>query len=130
MWGWRTAISLTLPDFTRHLAGVQREEGAVTQVRAEREALVFTTTGSVTAAAARAQALRERLDRERLLILPASREIEAMAEDSYSSGQTGIVALLQALQVAREVRLQFLQTGLAYQMALADLERAIGRPLP
>jgi outer membrane protein TolC len=57
-------------------------------------------------------------------------EVERMAEDSYRSGQTGLVVLLQALQAAREVRAKAVQAGFDYQAALADLERAIGAPLP
>jgi hypothetical protein len=49
-----------------------------------------------------------------------------MAQDSYQSGQTGLVALLQTLQSARTLRLQSVQAGLDMQLALADLERALG----
>ena len=53
-----------------------------------------------------------------------------MAQDSYSSGQSGLVTLLQALQFTRDVRRHNLEAGAEYQRALADLERAIGAPLP
>ena len=53
-----------------------------------------------------------------------------MAQDSYSSGQSGLVTLLQALQFTRDVRRRNLDAGAEYQRALADLERAIGAPLP
>jgi hypothetical protein len=45
-------------------------------------------------------------------------------------GQTGIAALLQALQATRDVRLRSLDAIDQFQTALADLERAIGAPLP
>jgi len=63
-------------------------------------------------------------------ILPQALEVERMAEDSYRLGQTGIAALLQALQQSRQVRLQSLQTASDLQNALSDLERAIGAPIP
>jgi hypothetical protein len=53
-----------------------------------------------------------------------------MAQESYTSGQTGLVSLLQALQFTRDVRRRYLDSTLAVQNALADLERAIGAPLP
>ena len=53
-----------------------------------------------------------------------------MAEDSYRLGQTGIAAFLQALQATRDARLRSLQAAADFQTALADLERAIGAPLP
>ena len=52
-----------------------------------------------------------------------------MADESYRTGQTGLPAYLQTVQAAREIRRASLQSGLDYQLALADLERAIGAPL-
>ena len=128
--GYRAGFSLALPIFTTHRAGVTREESAVAQARAAREAAVTQTSAAVTSAVARAQALRQQIDREERDILPRARQVEAMAEDSYRSGQTGLVALLQVMQTTRDTRLQALDNALAYQRALADLERAIGAPLP
>jgi cobalt-zinc-cadmium efflux system outer membrane protein len=129
-YGYRYGFTLNVPIFTTHRAGVVREDSAVAQARAEREAAAAHTSAAVTAAVARAQALRQRIDREERDILPRARQVEAMAEDSYRSGQTGLVALLQTLQTTRDTRLQALDTALTYQHALADLERAIGAPLP
>jgi len=128
--GYRAGFSLAVPIFTTHRAGVTREESAVAQARAEREAAAVQTTAAVTAAVARAQALRQQMDRETRDILPRAQQVETMAEDSYRAGQTGLVVLLQTLQTTRDTRLQALDTALSYQKALADLERAIGAPLP
>jgi cobalt-zinc-cadmium efflux system outer membrane protein len=128
--GYRAGFTIGLPIFTTHRAGVMREESAVAQARAEREAAATQTAAAVTAAVARAQALRQQIDREASDILPRARQVEAMAEDSYRAGQTGLVALLQVLQTTRDTRLQALDSALAYQRALADLERAMGAPLP
>jgi outer membrane protein TolC len=77
----------------------------------------------VAAALVRATTQREQVARYRDEILPRTREVEAMAEDSYRSGQTGLVALLQALQAAREARARAVQAAHDYQIALAELER-------
>ena len=74
---------------------------------------------------AQRQALRFRDD-----ILPHALEVEGMAEESYRSGETGLVVLLQALQSTRDVRLRAIQAGIDYQIALAELEQAVGAPLP
>jgi outer membrane protein TolC len=55
--------------------------------------------------------------------------VEQLAQDSYQLGQTGLTALLQALQASRDVRLRALDAVSRYQAAVADLERAIGAPL-
>jgi outer membrane protein TolC len=49
-----------------------------------------------------------------------------MVQDGYSAGQTPLVTLLAALQQTRESRRKGLQAALDYQLALADLERAVG----
>ena len=86
--------------------------------------------GEVFSAAAHAETQRRAFLRFRDEILPRAAEVEALAEDSYRSGQTGLVALLQSLQSVHDLRLQAVQAGTDYQNALADLERAIGAPLP
>jgi len=68
--------------------------------------------------------------RYRDVILPQAQQVEQLAQDSYQLGQTGIAALLQAFQTSREVRLRSLDAISQFQTTLAELERAIGAPLP
>jgi cobalt-zinc-cadmium efflux system outer membrane protein len=123
-WGWRYAVGITVPLFTRHRAAVHVEEATVAQLRVQREALVQRLQGAVGAALARASVQRQQYLRYRDEILPRSREVETMAEESYRAGQTGLPALLQALQAARESRARAVQAAYDYQVALAELERA------
>ncbi|HEX3552878.1 MAG TPA: TolC family protein [Thermoanaerobaculia bacterium] len=129
-WGWRAGLTLTLPLFNRGLAQVRLEEATLARLQAERDAAAARVRGEVAAAAANAEVLRQTVLRYRDEILPRAAEVERMAEDSYRSGQTGLVALLQSLQSVHDLRLQAVQAGTDYQNALADLERAIGAPLP
>jgi outer membrane protein, heavy metal efflux system len=129
-YGWRAAVAVTLPIFTSHKAGVALEQATLDQLAAEREATVRRIVGEVTAAAASAEAQRLAFVRFRDLILPQAEEVEQLAQDSYQLGQTGIAALLQALQASRDLRLRALDAGSQFEAALADLERAIGAPLP
>ncbi len=127
-YGWKAGLAMTIPVFTRHLADVKVETARVAQLRAQRQARLTELTGQASAAAARAGAARRRYLRYRDEIVPQLATVEAMAEDSYRSGQTGLSAFLQALQAAREVRLLATDAGLEFQQALADLERALGGP--
>jgi cobalt-zinc-cadmium efflux system outer membrane protein len=129
MYGWRAGVAITLPIFTRHTAQVEVETARVSLLRAQRAARVTTLAGDAAAAAARAQAARRQYLRYRDEIIPELSDMEAMAEDSYRSGQTGLAAFLQAMQAARQVRLGATEAGLDYQSALADLERALGGPI-
>ena len=128
--GWRAAIAMTIPLFTTHLAGVRVEEAALAQVEAEEAAVHARIAAEVESAVSSATARREQLARYREEILPQALEVERMAQDSYSLGQTGIAALLQALQATRDARLRMLQAGTDFQESLATLERAMGAPLP
>ena len=130
VWGWRYAVGVTVPLFTRHRAAVRVEEATIAQLKAQREALVQRMEGAVAAALVRANTQRRQYMRYRDEILPRSREVEAMAEESYRAGQTNLVALLQALQAAREARAKAVQAAYDYQVALAELQRAaaVGPP--
>lgn len=129
-WGWRAALTFALPLSQRRGAAARVEEQTLAALQAERDARAAEIRGEVYAAAARAAAGRSEAERFRDQILPRAVEIESMAEDSYRTGQTGLPALLQALQTTREVRLRALQAGADYQASLADLESAMGAPLP
>jgi len=129
-YGWRAGAAITLPIFTTHKAGVLVEQTTLDQLMAQRQATLVRIQGDVTAASQRAQAQRELFVRYRDQIIPQAQQVEQLAQDSYQLGQTGIAALLQALQATRDVRLRSLDAIDQFQTALADLERAIGAPLP
>jgi cobalt-zinc-cadmium efflux system outer membrane protein len=129
-YGWRAGVSVTLPVFATHRAAVTVEQSTLQQLMAQREAALLRISGQVTAAAVTAQTQRALYLRFRDDILPQAQQVEQVAQDAYQLGQTGIVALLQALQATREVRLRALDAAAQFQNALADLERAIGAPLP
>ena len=95
-YGWRFGVAVAVPIFTRHNAEVQVEAAHVAQLRAQREARVAILTGEALAAATRAEAARRQYLRYRDEIMPQLTTIEAMAEDSYRSGQTNLTAFLQA----------------------------------
>ena len=108
----------------------RRDDVPLAQLEAERKARAEEIGGAVFAAAAAAAAQRQAALRFRDQILPQTEEVERMAEDSYRSGQTGLPALLQALQATRDLRLRAIQAGADYQNAVADLENAVGAPVP
>jgi cobalt-zinc-cadmium efflux system outer membrane protein len=130
MYGWRFAAAVTIPVFTSRRAGVRVEQTTLTQLNAQRAALIARITGEVLAASEIAEAQRLAYMRYQNEILPLAQQVEVMAEDSYRLGQTGIAALLQAMQSSRDIRLRSLQTASDFQDALGQLERAIGAPLP
>jgi outer membrane protein, heavy metal efflux system len=129
-YGWRAGLAVTLPIFTTHRAGVLVEQTTLDQLLAQRQATLLRIQGDVTAASQRAQAQRELFARYRDQIIPQATQVEQLAQDAYQLGQTGIAALLQALQATRDIRLRSLDAVEQFQSAITDLERAIGAPLP
>jgi outer membrane protein, heavy metal efflux system len=129
-YGWRAGAAITLPLFTTHRAGVLVEQTTLDQLMAQRQATLLRIQGDVTAASQRAQAQRDLFVRYRDQIIPQAQQVEQLAQDAYQLGQTGIGPLLLALQATRDVRLRSLDAIDQFQTALADLERAIGAPLP
>jgi cobalt-zinc-cadmium efflux system outer membrane protein len=128
-YGWRAAGTIGIPIFTTGKPEVAVAQATLTHAVADRDARAAEITGAVTAALARATAARQAFDRYQSDILPASVQVEQLAEESYRAGQTGLPAYLQAVQTARDIRERALQAGLDYQLALADLEKAMGTPL-
>jgi cobalt-zinc-cadmium efflux system outer membrane protein len=96
--GWRLNFAVTLPVFATHKAGVIAEDAEMARLSAERAATAARVTGSVSAALARATAAHEQLQRYQTETLPRIEALERMAQVSYTSGQTDMVALLQQLQ--------------------------------
>ena len=129
-YGWRAGVALAVPIFTTHRAGVQVEQSTLEQLGAQRQAALSRIDALVSSAAVLAQTRRQLYLRYRDEIVPLAQQVEQVAQDSYQLGQTGIVALLQALQSSRDVRLRSLDAASQFQDSLADLERAIGAPLP
>jgi len=127
--GYRASVGITLPLFTTHTAAVVIEDAELTRLMAERDAAAADIAAAVTAALARATAARERMMLYDTEILPAILDIERMAQDDYVAGQHDLVYLITALQGNKDKRQRGLQAGLDYQLALADLERAMGTRL-
>jgi cobalt-zinc-cadmium efflux system outer membrane protein len=125
LWGYRAAVALSIPLFTRHNGQVQLEDANLALLRAQRAATEAQLRGLAGAASARAAAQGEQYRRYREAILPMAREAEAMAEESYRSGQTNLTAFLQSMQSARDVRVRALQAASDYESALVELRRTL-----
>jgi cobalt-zinc-cadmium efflux system outer membrane protein len=129
-YGWRAGITVTVPLAARRRAEIAVAERTLAQLRAERAGALARIRGEVAAALAAAQALRRQVDAYEKRALPQATEVAEMAVDSYSSGQTDLVAMLQALQSSHDTRLRAVDRAFDLQIALADLEAAMGSPLP
>lgn len=129
-YGWRAGASVTLPLLNRNTATVLRDVRSVEQAQANYSAAQRAADGREAVARSRVRALIEQRQRETTTLLPRALEVVDMAEEAYRAGQIDLTALLQAMQTGRDLRLRTLDTSLALQWALADLERATGVVVP
>lgn len=129
-WGWRAGVSLTLPLFHHRAAEAKLEELVLAQLQAQRAAQASMLRGTIVSAETIASSRRLQYLRYRDEILPKAAEVEAMAEDAFRSGQTNLLAMIQTVVAIRDIRNKAIDAGVEYQNALADLERALGAPLP
>ena len=74
-----------------------------------------------------AQQTQVELYRDRLL--PATRQVESLAEESYSAGKTSILSVLAAQQTVQEVERSYLDSLSTLQSLLAALEETVGGPI-
>ena len=124
--GWRANVGITLPLLQSHRAGVAVEEAELARLRAEREALVARITGGIASALARVSAARDRITHFQTVTSPLIVDVERYAQASYAGGQTPLLTLILALQQTRDLRKGGITASLDYQVALADLEKAMG----
>ena len=106
------------------------EQTTLEQLSAQRQASLSRIDALVSSAAVLASTRRQLYLRYRDEIIPLAQQVEQVAQDSYQLGQTVFVALLQALQSSRDVRLRSLEAASQFQGSLADSKRAIGAQLP
>lgn len=125
-YGWRVGASVTMPLFHRSTAVLGREQRSLDQAMATKDATILSTEARAVAAAARLKGLWDQRRRETTVLVPRSQEVASMAEEAYRAGQIDLTALLQVLQTSRDVQLRTLDTALALQLAIADVERATG----
>jgi cobalt-zinc-cadmium efflux system outer membrane protein len=127
--GWHLHADVVLPLFTQHQAGVTLENAELDRLKSSRTARAAQIAGDVTAAYARLTSARTIVEHTQTRTLPLSVDVERMAQSAYAAGERNLTDLLQVLQQVRDIRLKALQSSLDFQLALADLEQAIGAPI-
>jgi outer membrane protein, heavy metal efflux system len=87
-------------------------------------------TDAIEEQTARLDTLREQLDLFQRVLVPQSQEALRSSESAYSTGQAGVLDLLDSERVLLDVRLVIARQRADYLIALATLERAIGVRFP
>jgi cobalt-zinc-cadmium efflux system outer membrane protein len=127
--GPRGQVSIEVPLFSRNqgqiaqsLAKERALEGQLAAARRAVDARVESAYFDLEARRTQAQLYRDEL-------LPSSKRLEEMAEESYRAGKANILTVLGAQRDVQQVERNYLDSLQATQSAFAQLEEAVGVPL-
>ncbi|MGA3295775.1 MAG: TolC family protein [Candidatus Acidiferrales bacterium] len=127
--GPRGQVSMELPIFSHNQGEIAQSEAAqialVGQLAAARRAV----DARVESAYFDLEARRTQVQLYRDTLVPASRQLEQMAEESYRAGKANILTVLGAQHDVQKVERDYLDSLLAIQSAFGQLEEAVGAPL-
>lgn len=127
--GARGQLSMELPIFSHNqgeiaqsIANTRALQGALAAARRAVDARVGSAYLELQARQTQAQLFRE-------TILPSSRQLEEMSEESYRVGKANILTVLGAQRDVQQGERDYLDSLLAVQSAFSQLEEAVGAPL-
>ncbi len=122
--------SLNLPIWRRKLeAGVEEAQASRWAAEEEKRQIVVGIESSIGDLAARMPLLFQHYELLENVLLKQAREALRSAETAYSTGKLNAVDLLDAEVVMLEVRIAAARTRSDLEIAWAQLERAVARPL-
>lgn len=127
--GYTIQVIQTMPTFNVQQGDIALQKARIKQLSAELLSQKNIVTAEVSAAYQRLLAARERIRVYQEHVLADSSEVARLARRSYEVGQSDITSTLQAQQQNVQVRSQYLNAIMDYQLAFTDLEQAIGRTL-
>lgn len=127
--GPRGQISMELPLFSR-------SQGEIAQSLASQQALTYELSATRRATDAKVESSYLDLEARRVevqlyrdKILPSSKQLEEMSEESYRAGKANILTVLGAQRDVQQAERDYLSSLVAVQSAFAQLEEAVGVPL-
>jgi outer membrane protein TolC len=127
---WGLMFSVNLPWFTgKHGAEVAKLEHALRADRAAVETAQNKALFEVRDAWFKVESARKSLVLFKGELLPKSTQSADVSRANYEKDKASFLDLLDAERSLRDVKLKYSQALVQYEMAVADLERAVGRPV-
>ncbi len=124
--GGRGGLTLGLPIFSRNQGQIAQSLARQQTLEAETRALRRSVAGRVEAAYFDLTAQRTQVELYRQRLLPATQQLEALAEESYRAGRAGILVVLSAQRNVQEIERSYLESLFALQSSFAFLEATVG----
>jgi cobalt-zinc-cadmium efflux system outer membrane protein len=127
--GGRGGFSMTIPLFNRGQGDIALSNARLNLSRLTLESQRTTASAQVAAAYFDLVAKLHQAEQYRQNILPQNEKLLSMAEDSYQSGKTSLLTLIDAQRRLNDVRKVYLDSLFAAQTSFAALEEIAGAPL-
>jgi cobalt-zinc-cadmium efflux system outer membrane protein len=127
--GGRGQLSMELPIFSRNQGEIAQSTANERALQSELEATRRAVAARVGSAYFDLEARRTEVQLYRDTLLPSSRQLEEMTEESYRAGKANILTVLDAQHDVQQAERDYLSSLLAMQAAFAQLEEAVGAPL-
>ena len=127
--GPRGGVSVILPLFYRNQGQIAESLANRRVLEGETIAMKRAVAGHVEAGYFDLKAQQSQVDTYREKLVPAARQLETMAEESYRAGKTNILSVIDAQRNVQEVERSYLESLVALQNAFATLEQTVGAAL-
>lgn len=128
-WGPYVALQTELPIFNRKQGEIKRAKAELEYLDREKDRLDLSIKSEIENAFVNFQTREKQLRRFEQNALSQSQNILESIQYGYKQGQLTLTDILNAEQKNREIKENYLQSILNYQIAFADLEYALGAEL-
>jgi len=127
--GGRGGLSVAIPLFNRGQGDVALSNARLNLLRLTIESQRLNASAQVAAAYFDFTAKLHQAEQYRQSIVPQNEKLLSMAQDSYQSGKTNLLTLIDAQRRLNDVRKTYLDSLLVAQSSFAALEEVVGAPL-
>jgi cobalt-zinc-cadmium efflux system outer membrane protein len=124
--GARGQLTVGVPIFSRNQGELAQSDATLRAIEGETEATRRSVAGDVQAAYYELVAKQTQVALYRDRVIPEGRKLESLAEDSYRTGKTSILAVLDAQRDVQQNEHDYLQSLFDLQQAFAELEQIVG----
>ncbi len=122
-------VTVNLPIFYRQQGEVAQAQATMDQSVEQQNVVRSQIAVDVRTAYEALLIAREKIRKYQSQLLPDSREVLGLAQESYQVGKTNLASAIAVQQADQQIRSGYVDAVTAYQSAYADLEKAVGTPL-
>jgi cobalt-zinc-cadmium efflux system outer membrane protein len=124
--GPRGQLTIGVPIFNRNQGELAQSAANLQALEAQLLAKKRSVTGDVEAAFFDLTSKQTQVNLYRDKVLPAARQVEALAEESYRAGRANLLEVLNAQREVQQTEHEYLQSLFDLQQAFAELEEVVG----